>query len=81
MFQKHACCVLYSWPGVAHAGLHSEVQHGLPIEEADRITEEVNAQIHEGIDSGDCVIHVYPAQPDVLSKTEILIGVTPVSLD
>ena len=32
-------------------------------EEADRIVEQVNKQIHEGTDSGYCVIHVDAAEP------------------
>jgi cation diffusion facilitator family transporter len=56
-------------PGVVHAGMHIEVQRGLPIEEADRIAEQVRERIHEGEggDSGFCVIHVDPAEPAITS--------------
>lgn len=46
-----------------HAGLHIEVARGLPIEEADRIAEEVKQRIHQGADTGYCVIHVDAAEP------------------
>ncbi len=56
-------------PGVVHAGMHIEVQRGLPIEEADRIAEQVHERIHEGEggESGFCVIHVEPAKPAIVS--------------
>lgn len=71
----------YIGPGVVHAGLHIEVQRGLPIEEADRIAEEVNAQIHEGTDSGYCVIHVDAAQSNELPEAEKPISVVSLSLN
>lgn len=48
----------YVGPDVVHAGMHIEVARGLPIEEADRIAEDVKRRIHEGTDAGYCVIHV-----------------------
>jgi ferrous-iron efflux pump FieF len=36
----------YIGPEVVHAGLHIEVERGTPIEEADRISEEVHKRIH-----------------------------------
>ena len=56
-------------PGIVHAGLHIEVQRGLPIEEADRIAEQVRERIHEGegADAGFCVIHVEPAKPAIIA--------------
>lgn len=48
-------------PDVVHAGMHIEVQRGTPIEEADRIAEEVQKRIHEGSEEGFCTIHVDPA--------------------
>jgi divalent metal cation (Fe/Co/Zn/Cd) transporter len=54
----------YIGPETVHAGLHIEVQRGLAIEEADRIAEEVQQRVHEGLDSGYCVIHVDPAEPN-----------------
>jgi cation diffusion facilitator family transporter len=57
----------YIGPDTVHAGLHVEVQRGMAIEEADRIAHEVDRRVHEGLDSGYCVIHVDPAAPDVAS--------------
>lgn len=51
-------------PGTVHAGLHVEVHRGLPIEEADRIAEQVHARLHTATDGGYCVIHVDPAPSD-----------------
>jgi ferrous-iron efflux pump FieF len=53
----------YIGPNVVHAGLHIVVQRGLPIEEADRIAEQVNDKLHQGTDSSYCVIHVDAAEP------------------
>jgi divalent metal cation (Fe/Co/Zn/Cd) transporter len=47
-----------------HAGMHIVVRRGTPIEEADRIAEEVHQRVHEGTHSGYCVIHVDPAEPE-----------------
>lgn len=51
----------YIGPDVVHAGLHIEVKRGTPIEEAQRLSEEVHDRVHEGKDMGFCVIHVDPA--------------------
>ncbi|MCL5428793.1 MAG: cation diffusion facilitator family transporter [Chloroflexi bacterium] len=51
----------YIGPDVIHAGMHIEVQRGTPIEEADRISAEVQKGIHEDKETGFCVIHVDPA--------------------
>lgn len=51
----------YIGPEVIHAGLHIEVPRGTPIEEADRISEEVHERIHADMETGFCVIHVDPA--------------------
>lgn len=53
----------YVGSDTVHAGLHIEVARGLPIEEADRIAEEVKRRIHEGANAGYCVIHVDAAEP------------------
>ncbi len=53
----------YIGPGVVHAGLRIEVQRGLPIEEADRIAHQVHDQLHQGADSGYCIMHVDVAEP------------------
>jgi len=52
----------YIGPDVVHAGMHIEVQRGLPVEKANRIAEQVRQQVHLGTESGYCVIHVDPAQ-------------------
>ena len=52
----------YVGPDVVHAGLHIEVQRGTPIEEADRIAQEVKQRVHGSVDAGFCVIHVDPAK-------------------
>jgi len=48
-----------SGPETINAGLHIEVRRGLPVEEADRIAEEVTKQIQQ-ITKGYCVVHVDP---------------------
>jgi divalent metal cation (Fe/Co/Zn/Cd) transporter len=42
--------------------MHIEVKPGTPIEEADRIAEEVRDRIHQSVTGRYCVIHVDPAQ-------------------
>lgn len=53
----------YVGSDVVHAGMHIEVERGLPIEEADRIAEEVKRRIHEDTEAEYCVIHVDAAEP------------------
>lgn len=48
----------YVGPDTVHTGLHIEVQPGLPIEEADRIAEEVRARIHQDTGCLYCVVHM-----------------------
>lgn len=48
----------YIGPGTVHTGMHIEVQRGIPIEEADRIAEEVRERIHGETGCLYCVIHV-----------------------
>ena len=43
-----------------HVGMHIEVKKGLPVEEADRIAEEVSDRIHRSVSGRNCVIHVDP---------------------
>jgi ferrous-iron efflux pump FieF len=64
----------YIGPDVVHAGLHIEIPRGTPIEEADRITHEVEAKIHAGISPGYCVIHADPAGPaaGMVSEPELM---------
>jgi len=51
----------YIGPDVVHAGLHIEIEPGTPIEEADRISKEVEQRVHSGAKSGFCFIHIDPA--------------------
>lgn len=48
-------------PDTVQAGMHIEVQRGLPIEEADRIAEQVRERVHGATGCSYCVIHVDPA--------------------
>lgn len=48
----------YIGPNTVHVGMHIDVKKGLPIEEADRIAEEVREQVHRFVKGGYCVIHV-----------------------
>jgi cation diffusion facilitator family transporter len=54
----------YIGPDTVHAGMHIEVQRGLPIEQANSIAEEVLQRLHHDADSGYCVIHVDPSPPE-----------------
>jgi len=51
----------YVGPNVVHTGFHIEVARGTPIEEADRIAEEVNEKVSRQTGCEHCVIHVDPA--------------------
>lgn len=48
----------YVGPDTVHVGMHIDVKPGLPIEEADRIAEEVRERVHQSVKGGYCVIHV-----------------------
>ena len=48
----------YIGPGTVHVGMHIDVKPGLPIEEADRIAEEVREKVHKSVRGGYCIIHV-----------------------
>jgi cation diffusion facilitator family transporter len=63
----------YVGPEVVHAGMHIEVPRGTPIEEADRITHEVEAKIHPRISPGYCVIRADPvgAAASLVSEQEL----------
>ncbi|MGQ9551640.1 MAG: cation diffusion facilitator family transporter [Candidatus Bathycorpusculaceae bacterium] len=52
----------YVGPNVVHAGFHIEVAKGTPIEEADRIAEEVKEKVSRETGCQHCVIHVDPAE-------------------
>jgi len=51
----------YVGPNVVHTGFHIEVAKGTPIEEADRIAEEVKEKVSRETDCQHCVIHIDPA--------------------
>ena len=55
----------YIGPDTVHIGMHIEVQKGSPIEEADRIAEEVREQVHKSIKGGYCVIHMDAAKSKI----------------
>ncbi|MFZ2411707.1 MAG: cation diffusion facilitator family transporter [Candidatus Methanoperedens sp.] len=48
----------YIGPDTVHIGMHIEVRKGMPIEEADRIAEEVRERVHQVVSGRYCVIHV-----------------------
>lgn len=74
----HSFIAEYVGPDTVHAGMHIEVPRGTPIEEADRIAEEVMRRIHSSADASYCVIHVDAAeQPDTRearARTEEVVG-------
>lgn len=51
----------YVGPGIVHTGFHIDVSRGTPIEEADRIAEEVKEKVGQRTGCQHCVIHVDPA--------------------
>lgn len=53
----------YIGPDTVHAGMHIIVRRGTPIEEADRIAEEVRERVHKVISGSYCVIDVDAAEP------------------
>jgi cation diffusion facilitator family transporter len=48
----------YIGPDLVHAGMHIEVRKGMTIEEAESIAAQVEKQVHSGMESGYCFIHV-----------------------
>jgi len=52
----------YVGPNVVHTGFHIEVARGTPIEEADRIAEEVKERVSRETGCQHCVIHVDPSK-------------------
>ena len=48
----------YIGPDTVHIGMHIEVQKGMPVEEADRIAEDVREKVHREVKGGYCVIHM-----------------------
>jgi len=55
----------YVGPNIVHAGFHIEVAKGTPIEEADRIAEEVKEKVSRETGCQHCVIHVDPANDPI----------------
>ncbi len=53
----------YIGPDTVHVGMHIDVHKGMPIEEADRIAEEVRDRVHQSVKGGYCVIHMDAAEP------------------
>ncbi|MEM2100543.1 MAG: cation transporter dimerization domain-containing protein, partial [Thermoproteota archaeon] len=49
-------------PNIVHAGFHIVVARGTPIEEADRIAEEVREKVSRETGCQHCTIHVDPAE-------------------
>jgi cation diffusion facilitator family transporter len=60
----------YIGPNTVRAGLHIEVERGLPIEEADRVAEEVRQRVHQATGCQYCVIHMDPAGPEKMPTTD-----------
>jgi cation diffusion facilitator family transporter len=54
----------YVGPETLHAGLHIEVDGSLSVQEANRVAEEVQRRVHQGIQSGYCYIHVDAVRAD-----------------
>jgi len=52
----------YVGPNLVHTGFHIEVAKGTPIEEADRIAEEVKEKVSRETGCQHCVIHVDPSK-------------------
>ncbi len=55
----------YVGPNLVHTGFHIEVARGTPVEEADRIAEEVNEKVSQQTGCQHCVIHVDPTNNPV----------------
>jgi cation diffusion facilitator family transporter len=62
VFGIHDLRAEYIGPDTVHAGMHIVVKRGIPIEEADRIAEEVRERIHQGTSGHYCFIHVDPIE-------------------
>lgn len=54
----------YVGPDTVHTGMHLEVRRGIPVEDADRIAEEVRERIHGETGCRYCVIHTDAAGSD-----------------
>jgi cation diffusion facilitator family transporter len=62
----------YIGPDTVRAGMHIEVQRGLPIEEADRIADEVRDRVHQATGCRYCTIHMDPIPPEAILPMERL---------
>lgn len=62
VFGVHDLIAEYVGPNIVHTGFHIEVARGTPIEEADRISEDVHDKVSRETECHHCVIHVDPAQ-------------------
>jgi len=58
----------YVGPNIVHTGFHIEVAKGTPIEEADRIAEEVKERVSRETGCQHCVIHVDPANTRIENR-------------
>ncbi|RZN37191.1 MAG: hypothetical protein EFT35_06775 [Methanophagales archaeon ANME-1-THS] len=58
----HDLIAEYGGPNIVHTGFHIEVAKGTPIEEADRIAEEVKERVSRETGCQHCVIHVDPVK-------------------
>lgn len=59
----HEIRAQYVGPQIIHTGFHIEVDRGTPVEEADRISEEVQQKLHSALGCQYCFIHMDPAEP------------------
>jgi cation diffusion facilitator family transporter len=60
----------YVGPNQLHAGMHLEVQPGLPVEQANRIADAVRRRVHDATDASYCVIQVEAAKPAAPKATD-----------
>jgi len=58
----------YVGPDMVHGGLHIEVARSMPVEEADRISHEVQERVSQETGCQHCVIHVDPASDKDLTE-------------
>lgn len=53
----------YVGPEIVHAGMHLQIRPGMSVEEASRVADEVRRRVHDGADTGYCLIEVEAAPP------------------
>lgn len=66
----HDLIAEYIGPETVHTGFHIEVANGTPIEEADRIAEEVKEKVSRETGCRYCVIHIDPVNVIIPKKDE-----------